>query len=260
MRAVDAYAEWDAAYVLGALSSDERREFEDHLSACSVCQAAVADFAGLPGLLGRVPAGEVLALDLAAWDEAGPVVPEPPEPPQVLPPMPVQVSPPVRLADRLGRRRGWAVPFAVAASALAIGAAGGYAVASATQPASPQPVASGRTSSARLAFSPVQPSGMTAVVDVVRGAASTQFRVECQYAGDPAHAESGAGGRDYSSVEYAIWVVDRAGHASELTAWRARAGEVMHPSGTTRVPYASITAVEIRQVDGGQTVMRAALA
>jgi anti-sigma factor RsiW len=255
MRAVDTYAEWDAAYVLGALSSDERREFEDHLSACSACQAAVAEFAGMPGLLGRVPAGEVLALDLGASDESGPAGPEGP----VLAQGSARVAPPVRLGDRLRRRRGWAVPFAVAASALAIGAAGGYAVSSTTRPASPPPAASGHPGQARLAFSAVQPSGMTAVVDVVRGPASTQFRVECQYARDPAHAESGAGGRDYSSVEYAIWVVDRAGHATELKAWTARPGIVMHPNGATALPYASIAAVEIRQVDGGQTVMRAAL-
>jgi hypothetical protein len=250
MRAVDVYAEWDAAYVLGALSADERREFEDHLSACPACQAAVADFAGMPGLLGRVPAGEVLALDVDAPDESGPAVGVPPVPPEV--------SPPVRLADRLRGRRGWAVPFAVAASALAIGAAGGYAVSSATQPASP-PVASGHPGSARLAFSAVQPSNMTAVVDVVRTAASTQFRVECQYAGGPTGSVSRSDGHDYRQTEYAIWVVDRAGHATQLKAWTARPGVVMHPSGTTRVPYTSIAAVEIRQVDDGQTVMRAAL-
>ena len=245
MRAADAYAEWDAAYVLGALSADERREFEDHLSACPACQAAVADFAGMPGLLGRVPTGEVLALDLDASDDARPAVPD----------LPV---PPVRLADRFRGRRGWAVPFAVAASALAIGAAGGYAVSSATQPASP-PVASGHPGSARLAFSAVQPSNMTAVVDVVRTAASTQFRVECQYAGGPTGSLSGSGSHDYGQTDYAIWVVDRAGHATELKAWTARPGIVMHPSGATPLPYASLSAVEIRQVDDGQTVMRAAL-
>jgi anti-sigma factor RsiW len=29
---VDKYREWDAAYVLGSLSTDERREYERHLS------------------------------------------------------------------------------------------------------------------------------------------------------------------------------------------------------------------------------------
>lgn len=247
MRAVDAYAEWDAAYVLGALSAQERREFEDHLSTCSACQAAVADFAGMPGLLGQVPAGEVLALDSDSDDGEADDAPD---------------RPVVSRSGRLARRggwRGWAVPWAVAAAALVIGAAGGYAVSSAERGESPGVLASGQPGSARLAFSPVQPSGMTAVVDVVRQPAGTQFRVECQYAGTGG-AESGAGGRDYSQTEYAIWVVDRAGHATELKAWTARVGAVMHPIGTTSLPYASIAAVEIRHVEDGQTVMRAALA
>ena len=35
----DPYAEWDAAYVLGALSPAERLEFEGHLSGCGRCRA-----------------------------------------------------------------------------------------------------------------------------------------------------------------------------------------------------------------------------
>lgn len=50
-----AYREWDAAYVLGSLSTAERREFEEHLGACAECRAAVADLAAMPGLLSRVP-------------------------------------------------------------------------------------------------------------------------------------------------------------------------------------------------------------
>ena len=37
------YAEWDAAYVLGALSPAERREFEEHLDECEKCRAAVTE-------------------------------------------------------------------------------------------------------------------------------------------------------------------------------------------------------------------------
>ena len=33
------YATWDAAYVLGSLSSAERREFEAHLSVCPSCDS-----------------------------------------------------------------------------------------------------------------------------------------------------------------------------------------------------------------------------
>jgi hypothetical protein len=42
------------AYVLGALSPDERRRFEEHLDGCALCTAELAEFAGIPALLDRV--------------------------------------------------------------------------------------------------------------------------------------------------------------------------------------------------------------
>ncbi|MEO5919529.1 MAG: zf-HC2 domain-containing protein, partial [Pseudolysinimonas sp.] len=56
------FAEWDAAYVLGALSPAERREFEDHLDECDKCRTAVADLSALPGLLGRIDDARAFAL------------------------------------------------------------------------------------------------------------------------------------------------------------------------------------------------------
>ena len=50
----DSFSLWDAAYVLGALSPAERREFEEHLAGCARCQRSVAELAGLPGLLAQV--------------------------------------------------------------------------------------------------------------------------------------------------------------------------------------------------------------
>lgn len=50
----ESLGELSGAYVLGALEPDERAEFERHLGGCSECQASVADFAPIPGLLVRV--------------------------------------------------------------------------------------------------------------------------------------------------------------------------------------------------------------
>ena len=52
----DRYATWDAAYVLGSLSSDERREYEAHLSTCPRCSAAVAELSEIPPLLAKLEA------------------------------------------------------------------------------------------------------------------------------------------------------------------------------------------------------------
>jgi hypothetical protein len=51
----DPYADWDAAYVLGALSSTERREYEEHVDGCERCAASVAELGMMPGLLRLVP-------------------------------------------------------------------------------------------------------------------------------------------------------------------------------------------------------------
>ena len=56
---------WDAAYVLGALSPAERREFEEHLAGCPACQAAVSELAGMPGLLAQVPPEDAALLAAA---------------------------------------------------------------------------------------------------------------------------------------------------------------------------------------------------
>ncbi len=58
----DRYAEWDAAYVLGSLTPDERLEYERHLETCARCTAAVAELVGLPGLLAKLPADQAVEI------------------------------------------------------------------------------------------------------------------------------------------------------------------------------------------------------
>ncbi len=58
----DPYREWDAAYVLGALSPHDRRAFEQHLATCAACREAVAELAGMPGILGMLTAEHADAL------------------------------------------------------------------------------------------------------------------------------------------------------------------------------------------------------
>lgn len=56
------YATWDAAYVLGSLSAQDRREFETHLPDCPSCWAAVTELSGIPALLALLDHDEVAAL------------------------------------------------------------------------------------------------------------------------------------------------------------------------------------------------------
>src|SRR5690606_21851067 len=69
-------ADWDAAYVLGALDAEDRRAFERHVAVCDRCREAVADLAGMPGLLALVPADEVPGfVEPAASDGAAEAAP-----------------------------------------------------------------------------------------------------------------------------------------------------------------------------------------
>ena len=59
----DEYEMWDAAYVLGSLSSTQRREFEAHKAECPLCRSAVGELTGMPALLLRLDRYEVAVSD-----------------------------------------------------------------------------------------------------------------------------------------------------------------------------------------------------
>ena len=69
----DKYAQWDAAYVLGSLSEQDRREFEAHLGECRACRDAVTELSGMPALLSLLDRDEVI-------DEDDPIAVRPPWP------------------------------------------------------------------------------------------------------------------------------------------------------------------------------------
>lgn len=108
------YAMWDAAYVLGALSTAERAEFEGHLVGCPWCQSAVAELEGMSELLSHLDLDLVAALDPDDEDDQ----------------LPAPV-PPARNGRRL--RLSW-VGTAAAAAAVAVAAFVGVAGQSAPPP------------------------------------------------------------------------------------------------------------------------------
>ena len=65
-RPDDDLAEWDAAYILGALSLEDRRAYESYLAANPPRAAELTELAGLPGILSALSREEAVALtDLA---------------------------------------------------------------------------------------------------------------------------------------------------------------------------------------------------
>ena len=65
-RPDDDLDEWDAAYVLGALSLEERRTYESYLADNPTRSAELTELAGMPGILNALSRDEAVALtDLA---------------------------------------------------------------------------------------------------------------------------------------------------------------------------------------------------
>ena len=60
---IDDIADWDAAYVLGALSRDDRHVYEAYLAENPDRAAGLTELAGLPGILNLLSCDEALALE-----------------------------------------------------------------------------------------------------------------------------------------------------------------------------------------------------
>jgi anti-sigma-K factor RskA len=227
----DRFTLFDAAYVLGALSPEERRDFEEHLAGCSDCQAAVSELAGIPGLLAQVsPEDAALVAAQTSQEVEAEALPK--------------TLLPSRIADQRKRRRRLVTALVAVAAALVLIAGGivwNTGLLPIGEPRSP----------ILLAFSHVQPSSITATVEVVPQPEGTDFRVECQYAANGGHPREA-----YDT--YGIWIVDRSGSAVEAKTWPAKPNRVMRPEAHSPLKVSRISHVEIRN-EAGETLLRANL-
>jgi hypothetical protein len=228
----DEFVLYDAPYVLGALSPADRREFEDHLKVCDACAGAVAELAGLPGLMSRVSIDQLTAA-------AEPV------PQMLLPSL-------ARAVRRERRTRRLLVGAAGAAAACLIGV-GAVAI---TRPDSPtrEPATSSATSSAspvsgtaNLVMTAVVPSPVTATARLVDVAWGTRIDLTCTY--------SSGGPYPTSGTPYAMVVIDRSGAAQQVATWNALPNRELTVTGASSRLRRDITAVEIRTLTG-QTILR----
>lgn len=156
----DPYREWDAAYVLGALAPAERREFEEHLAVCDPCRAAVGDLAGMPALLGMVPA-EVVDDGRAADAPTADVVPL------------AQVAAAVRRRRARGR-----LALVGAAAALVLVAGGAGAALTAATSSRPAVVADDART---VVLAPVGGSGVSADLTIAPVRWGTRLDWTCAY-------------------------------------------------------------------------------
>jgi anti-sigma factor RsiW len=225
---VDEFAAYDAAYVLGALSPADRRDFADHLRVCPACASSVSELAGLPGLMSRVSIDQLTA-------EPEPV------PETLLPSL-------ARAVRRQRRRRRLAVGAGAAAAACLIGV--GAAAITRPEP-SARPVASSSAATTsgtpNLAFAAVAPSPVTASARLVDVAWGTRIDMTCAYRTQ--------GSYPAAETPYAMVVINRNGAAQQVATWTALPNRELTVTGTSSQARRDIAAVEIRTLQG-QTILR----
>ena len=247
----DRFREWDAAYVLGALSPEDRHAFERHLPTCPACSGAVAELAGLPGILAALPAAEAVALTETAPDAAG--VPAAAQPSDAhLRAALHQPGAVQRLARAaVTRTRRSRMRLAVAGSAVAavlalgggvLGAAlatsptpeAGPAVPSATAP----PASAGTTSTTVVAMEPVEADALTAALTITDTDWGTRFDWSCVYLNQL--------WKDNGPQDYDMVMTDQDGTSTVLATWTATSPSTENLAASTDLSVDQIRSVEIR--------------
>lgn len=214
----DPYREWDAAYLLGALSASERRAYEEHLRTCPDCSAEVASLAGVPGTLAVLPEDRALATITAP-------------PPNLMP----GLARSVQHDRRLKRYRLAALVVSVAATA----AVAGIVIQGTIQRENPsgdtvvltQRVASKLTADARLVDEPW----------------GTTIEISCRYEELATPSERARG--------YELYVTDESGKATLLASWTAAPGTTVKPATTTKLHRNQIKGLDIRGAESGRVLL-----
>jgi Putative zinc-finger len=226
----DRFRDWDAAYVLGALDADDRRDYERHLAECSTCAAGVAELAGLPGILSKLPQEDAVALLTEDDVTAG-------------------VDEHLRdgvhtpgLVQRLAvgaRRRRRRIRFGILGAAVAIVAiiaVGGVVYAGAQSP-----------TGATVAMSQVNQHVVTAKMTITRKGWGTRFDWSCQYA----HVEPYKTGEWYDLV-----VTLKSGQQKTVASWGSGSDAAAGLSASSAVATADIRSVEIRVAGSTTPLLR----
>jgi len=227
----DRYATWDAAYVLGSLTSNERREYEAHLETCARCRSAVAEISGIPALLAMLDLEDVRALD----DEA-------PETPPLRPEVLDSVLDKVRWRRRRSR---WLTSAAVgvAAALLAVG----VVIAIRPEIVGLENYTPQQTIQA-LDMTKVSETPINASISLTGYGWGTRIDMACSY-GD--WGQSG----NTPPQNLGMVVVGRDGSHTEVATWLGLSGATALPSATTPMQKDEIAAVQLVSSDNGKVLL-----
>jgi anti-sigma factor RsiW len=229
----DEYTMWDAAYVLGSLSSDERREFEAHMGDCPLCGSAVGELSCMPALLSQLDRDDLAAID----DRSGvePLL----LPDELLPSLLAKVS----WRRRRSRILTWtagAAAAAVLAIGVLVGVAGHYRT---SVPTPPQ---------ASMSVQPMAQVGtnrLTSMVSLSSQQWGTFISMNCVcLASLNAHHDT-----------LAMVVVGRDGSHTRTATWVANPGHTATPAGSISTPVDQIASVQVVSAGDGQVLLQRSL-
>jgi hypothetical protein len=227
----DRYVTWDAAYVLGSLTSNERREYEAHLGTCARCRAAVAEISGIPALLAMLDLEDVRALDEESPDT-------PPLRPEVLD----SILDKVRWRRRRSR---WLMSAAVgvAAALLAVG----VVIAIRPEIVGLENYTPEETTQA-LDMTKVSDTPINASISLTGFGWGTRIDMACSY------GEWGQSGT-IPPQNLGMVVIGRDGSHTEVATWIGLSGATALPSATTPMQKDEIAAVQLVSSENGKVLL-----
>lgn len=233
------YAMWDAAYVLGSLSSVDRREFEEHMRQCAACREAVAELSGVPALLSQLDREEV-----AAIAQSGDVPPAPEPSPELLPSL-LALLPSLLAKVAWRRRRTRAITWVASSAAAAVLAIGVFVGIQGHTPSATLP----QQAAASAEMAQVGTNLLTSTVQIFSQHWGTAINLKCVCLAPPyAHHDT-----------LAMVVVGRDGSQTRLATWVAEPGHTATPAASISTPVDQIAAVQVVAADSGQVLLQRSL-
>lgn len=207
-------SEWDAAYLLGALTPEETVAYERYLADHPEDEAGLDSLAGLPAIMDALPPQEALAL---LNEDAEPT------------PSLATLAAAARQRRRRTQRVRVATGIASAAACLIIGGFVGHLILGPQQPTGP----------ALQAMSSGQRAGVTAALAVSAESWGTRLDWQCEYTKDWATTVS----------RYDLVITTKDGRESTIASWSPAGNAASNLAAATAIPAADIRTVDIRVAD-----------
>jgi hypothetical protein len=229
----------DAAYLLGALSPQERARYEQHLQTCEACSRSLTELAGLPGVLRRLPVEVVESMDADDAELEDADLDRADAPPASMLAGLLERAEQEERGHRRVRVLRWATAVTAAAAAVVVGTLavvgprdGGEAPVTEPPP------------DATLELEPQGDTELTGNVSLREVAWGTKIQVEC--------FQPAAPGTDPSAEEpqYSLVVLEADGDTQQVATWNAVPGKELTMDAATAVRRGEITAMEVRSQDG----------